>query len=83
MNKLHIVQRADGSVLVVAVMNPGTPSDVAQRAAEKLKQELGERDRVLVVPYATAVVVTQHSLWQAVRAWWAARRVAKSEGGGL
>lgn len=79
MHKLHIIQRTDGSVLVVAATNPGMPHDVAHRYGERLKAALGPADRVLVVPYATAAVVTQHSPWQALRAWWTARRLAQAE----
>lgn len=75
MHKIHIVQRRDGSVLVVAVLNPGAPQDVAQRTQRSLVASLNAGDKVMVVPYATAVVATQETLVGQLRNWWAARRL--------
>lgn len=75
MHKLHIVQRKDGSFLVVAVCNPGCPSDMMNGISRGLRAALTDKDVVIVVPYTTVLVVAQSSLWQSLRAWWAARRL--------
>ena len=78
MNKIHIIQRRDGSLLVVAVANPGVPADVLYRAHHQLVKAFGPSDKVVVVPYATGVVSTNESLWQALLGWWVGRRVRKA-----
>jgi len=78
MHKLHIIQRKDGSLFVVAVLNPGTPHDVAKIIQRKLTASVDAADRVLVVPYATAVIMSQSGLWQSIKAWWNVRRLKEA-----
>jgi len=51
------------------------PTGYAERVAQDLKRMTGARDGVLVLPYATAVVVTNYTLWQSIKAWWATRHL--------
>ena len=75
MQKLHIIQRNDGTVLFVAVMNPGMPADYCQRVQHDLERLKGKGDTVIVLPYASAVVVRNESLWQTLKGWWQSRRM--------
>ena len=80
MNKIHVIQRADGRFLVIGVANPGFSVDVVARLAEQMRALLDPKDIFLVVPYATGVMVSQETIWGALRAWWTGRRLRKAVG---
>jgi hypothetical protein len=74
MHKLYVVTRLDGSLLFVAVLNPGTPVDVGVMIRQRLVNASKPEDRVVVVPYATQVVASQ-PLGQLLMSWWTARKM--------
>ncbi len=75
MHKLHIIQRPDGTLLIIGVANPHMPADVLERTRRSLISQFGGGDRVIVVPYATQVQVHSHTLWESVRGWWHSRQL--------
>lgn len=74
MHKLHIIPQPNGTLLVVAVLNPGVPWHYAEKTASELKAQFGPA-KIVVVPYATGVQVHSRTLWGAVKAWWTGRKL--------
>lgn len=75
MHKIHIVQRPDGTLLVVGVLNPGMPYHYAENAEVALKKNFSNKDTVVVVSYATHVEVANQSLLASLKSWWLARKL--------
>lgn len=76
MHKIHIVQRPDGTLLVVGVLNPGMPYHYAENAEAALKRNFKDTNAiVVVVSYATQVEVANQSLAASLKSWWLARKL--------
>lgn len=77
MHKIHLITKPDGSLLVVAVLNPGMPWHYADTNKHELSKAFGSSATIVVVPYSTQVEVHDGSLLGAVRRWWNGRRLAR------
>jgi len=79
MHKIKIITKADGTMLVVAILNPGVTAGRAVESLNGLKAQFGKWGHVIVVPYATHVEVANQSLWASLKSWWASRGVKEVE----
>jgi hypothetical protein len=75
MHKLHVIQRPDGSLLVIGVLNPGMPWHYAATNKLALQTQFGATATVVIVPYATHIETSSQSLWASLRSWWLGRKL--------